>query len=446
MLGVVADKVQEALILQQQSREYKANFSFRRFGIASPAAMNTRLSAADRTNIVKAHHAKTIGETFRRLAQPVPIFEGDDDPNNNNNHFDFLLNVDKNNNNNNNDKDQHSRSEKTTAVLPRADNFLTRVLHARRIQHCVQLSGALSGFDSYYNTKTEPDQFLIDAMSEIALNNKNDNMVNFEDNNVEFGWFLFFMRFIKTAPALSLKFRCRAQKRAELEQMYRNMMRIKNKNNDNNNQRQGEGENQEKKDELVNDDDDGSGNSVNGGGMGGGSAGITVPTVSYEFKQILGFMAVVACITLTALTSILGLLFPLLFAFNYFSTMQLMQQVCFYPTMFCLLGAIFSIPAAVRYQLTCMVFRGFLGGDADSVGLIVDSFFSVPITTVRAVAAPKSSIIPTDCFDKHVLEFLDPKLCGLYGLYGERFKAVENMIGKIIKEQEEEEEKNKKNN
>ena len=78
--------------------------------------------------------------------------------------------------------------------------------------------------------------------------------------------------------------------------------------------------------------------------------------------------------------------------------------------------------------MTCTVFEKTLESNVDPLALIVDSYFSVPFTTVRAVAVPSSKIIPAEAFDSHCLTFLDLKHVKLYGLNLGEFEEMEKKL------------------
>ena len=73
---------------------------------------------------------------------------------------------------------------------------------------------------------------------------------------------------------------------------------------------------------------------------------------------------------------------------------------------------------------------------------MINSYFSVPLATLQAIAVPNQAV-PEECFEKHVLPFLSTKMVGLYGIGLDEFESLRTISVKVNAEKgiEEEDEK-----
>ena len=134
----------------------------------------------------------------------------------------------------------------------------------------------------------------------------------------------------------------------------------------------------------------------------------------------------------------MGALYPILHAALYFNSFTIMMSICWYAWAFSLLMSILLSVGFYRYHITCEVFHDHVVSIPNEIPAIVDSYFSIPMSVVQVAAVPNQAI-PSECFEKHVLPFLDPRNIGLYGIGTKNYEEMHSLFDLITKETEREE-------
>ena len=127
-----------------------------------------------------------------------------------------------------------------------------------------------------------------------------------------------------------------------------------------------------------------------------------------------GVIIVVVGTVAFSISGLSGLVFPLLH-WNWYSQQYwtAIQWFSFVPTVLCLIVAIILLPTALRYILTCFIAEYCNLNEKTSIVSIVDLYHSLPVQVVRKVAVSNDEVIPSECFDRHVGEFLSPEMVHL---------------------------------
>lgn len=165
------------------------------------------------------------------------------------------------------------------------------------------------------------------------------------------------------------------------------------------------------------------------------------------FKEPRPMMIFVTGITFF-ISSLVGLVFPIVYAALYWESFALMQKICWYSAMGSLFCALMLSKSFYNYQITCMFWekriRNMVGYFPTALLLqVIDSYFSLPLSTLQSAifSAPddnnknspqkqqqKRYIMPEDVFNENILPFLTTKQVGLYGVVDKNFVKVQEEI------------------